>query len=372
MTNGTTNDMDQARLDERSALATRLKYSDDNALDLALTGAKGLAVPFPAGLAPTVVGEIKASTSLPGADVVVMCDTVAEAKAMSDVLSPGHEAPSWTAYTKNYAKLMTKVGPRGPAHHAARLGSYIVVTLDHKRVLLYKTELHMHEDAERQPDGTMSLPIKDALKQIIADARPDIFLTTGTSGGVYAEMPLGDVVVSRAARFACKRDFAHAAYNNKTFESRWKLPTGRFADAQHLMAGFAAHLTGKTPPSDACCAPATGKRVLAPVIHCDGMGGIPAMHPILTTDYFEFGTDENRLDKVGMAVEMDDACLGLACSELTRAPQWACVRNVSDPVINGKLAPPAQDKCAEFYYLRYGYWTSVNSALAAWALICAL
>ena len=36
---------------------------------------------------------------------------------------------------------------------------------------------------------------------------------------------------------------------------------------------------------------------------------------MVTTDYFEYGTSANRLDKEGAAVEMGDAVLGLLCSE---------------------------------------------------------
>jgi hypothetical protein len=97
---------------------------------------------------------------------------------------------------------------------------------------------------------------------------------------------------------------------------------------------------------------------------------IPAFHPILTTDYFEFGTTVNDLYKQGLAVEMDDACLGLACSELANPPLWACVRNLSDPVIDGALDEKTQGECAEYFYTEYGYWTTVNSALVTWA-ICA-
>ena len=43
---------------------------------------------------------------------------------------------------------------------------------------------------------------------------------------------------------------------------------------------------------------------------------MPEFHPILTTDYFEYGTTVNRLDRDGAAVEMGDAALGLACAEL--------------------------------------------------------
>jgi hypothetical protein len=73
-----------------------------------------------------------------------------------------------------------------------------------------------------------------------------------------------------------------------------------------------------------------------------------------------------------MAVEMDDACLGLASSELKAPPRWACVRNMSDPAINGKLAYSQQENCAEYYYTKFGYWTTVMSALATWAIIAGL
>ena len=39
------------------------------------------------------------------------------------------------------------------------------------------------------------------------------------------------------------------------------------------------------------------------------IGAVLGMAPT-PTDIFEFGTSVNRLDKLGMAVEMDDACLG--------------------------------------------------------------
>jgi hypothetical protein len=153
-------------------------------------------------------------------------------------------------------------------------------------------------------------------------------------------MRLGDVVVSRAARFQCVRDFKDEPFNGRVFESRWPIPTARLSEAERLMGGFAEHLTGLTTPKGTppdpdcgCSSHAGGDR---PQIYRDGTRTIPAFHPILTTDIFEFGTNVNRLDTLGMAVEMDDACLGLACSELASPPKWACVRNVSDPVINGR------------------------------------
>jgi len=77
-----------------------------------------------------------------------------------------------------------------------------------------------------------------------------------------------------------------------------------------------------------------------PDIKLDGID-MPAFHPILTTDYFEFGTSVNHLEQIGCAVEMGDAALGLAIEERGVAgktkPNWLVIRNCSDPQINGAL-----------------------------------
>jgi nucleoside phosphorylase len=232
----------------------------------------------------------------------------------------------------------------------------------------------MHEDAKKLPDGTYTLPIKDMFKQMIGDAKPKVFLTTGTAGGVYCSMHLGDVMVSRAAEFYCQKDFATATFNHQKFQSKWTIPTKYVSAAEKLMQRFAVHLSGQsdphgTPPSPDCACSSPGYPTN---IYYDGTNDIPAFHPILTTDFFEFGTSTNNLEKLGMAVEMDDACLGLASSELGSPPRWACVRNMSDPAINGKLAYSQQENCAEYYYTKFGYWTTVMSALATWAIIAGL
>ena len=109
-----------------------------------------------------------------------------------------------------------------------------------------------------------------------------------------------------------------------------------------------------------------------PDIKIDGRD-FKAFLPMLTTDFFEFGTSTNRLDKKGCGVEMGDAALGLVCKQLgPHAPDWLVIRNVSDPVINGDLpvAPHnMQIHWAVWFYEEYGYWTSVNSAIATWAMI---
>lgn len=365
-------------LKRRSKLASSLRFGDEAASmakTAAIMGARIKDIPFPKGLAP-VLRPIKPlpkpNDSLPKVDVVAMMDTAAEAQAMADVLTPGIDRTSWYPYAKNFEKhFLPLIGPRGPSRMSKRLGSYFVIEINGVKVLVYKTELHMHEDAKKLPNGSMSLPIKDMLAQIIKDARPKLFLTTGTSGGVYCDMSLGDVAVSRAARFTCFKDFKSAPFNNKTFKSDWAISKKHMAQAASLMQQYANRLTGKvepkgTPPNSKCaCSP----NKYPTKIHFDGEDGIPEYHPILTTDIFEFGTSTNNLDKLGMAVEMDDAVLGLVCSEMKSPPKWACVRNLSDPTINGQLDQKLQESCAVYYYQKFGYWTTVMSALTTWGIV---
>lgn len=337
---------------------------------------RGLQIPWPDGLAPKPVAIDPAPSPddpLPRVDVIAMVDTVAEAEATSDVLTPGVYYTGWYRYARNFATVFQpQLGPNAPADREPYLGLYYLMELAGLRVLVYKTNLHMHTDGKKLPDGSYTLPIRDMLAQMIADAKPKFFLTTGTSGGVYCSMQLGDVAITRAATFLCKQHYADAPFAGKTYRSaEWDVPR-KYADtARSLMQAFAGKLTGAgTPPDPACSCNAS--TAYPTDLYFDGVGKIPAWHPVITTDFFEFGTSTNRLDETGVAVEMDDAVLGLVCSELEDPPYWASIRNLSDPCINGALPEKTQGDCAGFYYEKYGYWTTVSSALATWSVIAGL
>ncbi len=47
-------------------------------------------------------------------------------------------------------------------------------------------------------------------------------------------------------------------------------------------------------------------------------------------------------------------------------------QHVRPGVINGKLDYTQQENCAEYYYTKFGYWTTVMSALTTWAIIAGL
>ena len=65
----------------------------------------------------------------------------------------------------------------------------------------------------------------------------------------------------------------------------------------------------------------------------------------------------------------------MSAAEMPDAPDWLVIRNASDPAINALLPrdkPRALDMQAHWavwYYTAFGYWTSVNSAVATWAVI---
>ena len=147
------------------------------------------------------------------------------------------------------------------------------------------------------------------------------------------------------------------------------LPTDRLDDAERLTRSLSSEITEPpfAPPTKRfrySGAPITtpGNR---PQIRLDGRD-MPEFHPILATDYFEYGTSVNRPDKEGAAVETGDAALGLACAELADPPPWAAVRNMSDPTINGDL-PSKEFPLNEQTTWAVGYFTAYGEGWGLYA-----
>ena len=341
-------------------------------------------IAFPVGLAPQAVPTPAGTSSgdaLPAADVAVITWTVDELAGLARVMTPGADPARWQHYDRDFEqRYRDAIRPHAPAANSGRLGSYQLVTIGARSVLCMKSELHLNQDGRRTGDGTATLPVKDLFQQIIAETNAKSILTVGTAGSVFPDFGLGDVVVTRGAKFRLSQEFRNEPFNGQTYRSDWDIPTDQLDTAEALIAEFARELAlpavgAPSPgyhPSDELFDPPTPN----PRIRLDARD-MPAFHPILTTDYFEYGTTENHLDHEGAAVEMGDAALGLACSELATPPHWAVVRNMSDPVINGRLPAKEfhlneQTMWAVGMYTAYGKWTSVIGALATWAIIAGL
>jgi hypothetical protein len=136
-----------------------------------------------------------------------------------------------------------------------------------------------------------------------------LIITTGTAGGTLADAELGDVVITRAARFRLADEFRNETFNSQTFTSTGDIPTAQLAIATGLLDVTTARLHEPDfgPPTTRYPFPALLPGFAnTPRLLCDGID-FPALHPILTTDFFEFGTSTNHLGDQGCGVEMGDA-----------------------------------------------------------------
>lgn len=363
-----------------------------------------LAIDWPAGLAPVpkpITPAPSPNAPLPKCDVVVVTWTVDELMALADVLTPGINRDKWYRYARFFnEKYDAQIRKGAPAKVAKRLGSYMPTKIGDLKVLCMKSELHMNQDGIEDPNdpGNATLPVRDFFDQIIEETGAKYVITAGTAGGVYTAQDLGDVVVTRGAKFRLNREFKNAPYAGKTYTDDWDVPVKYFKKAEELMGVHKDELepaytpllppTAYYSPRELNLVPKSERQPI-PAIWLDGAEipklGIgrkmPKFHPILTTDFFEFGTSTNNLEEEGSGCEMGDAVLGYVVDERRKAgkpaPNWVVVRNMSDPQINGELVhKPSkisqQALWAVYYYKGYGYWTSVNGALACWAIIAGL
>ena len=238
-------------------------------------------------------------------------------------------------------------------------------------MLCFKSELQLSQDGVVTGPGTATLPLKDLLHQLLDEVRPRQVLSLGTGGAVASDQELGDVMITRAATFRCGAEFEAEAWSGATFHSEWELPSERLAEAEALMSRHATELiepafgppTKRFLPETPLCMSDAANR---PRIQLDGRD-MPALRPVLTADFFEFGTSADELHREGCAVELGDAVLGLACSEREPPPRWACVRSISHPQINADLQcdPPRLDMQTHWtvwYEEAFGYRASVTAA----------
>jgi phosphorylase superfamily protein len=331
---------------------------------LAFTKATGLSrfvdVPWPKGLAPRPAARAPAGGAkpLPRADVLIVTWTVDEGHALSRVLTPGKDSRNdYVSYTHNFATLSREMSKGSPAVKAKRLGSFWTTTIGTKKAVVFKSESHLSQDTDKHFHTTGVLPNAELWKQIIAEVRPKLILTTGTAGGIGKDFEVGDVVVSPVVRFDSrswlkKAPFAGADYASKAAQTRF------LSQAQGLFKANASQL----PPDN----------TRPPEIIVVAPSDLSAS--VVTTDFFGFDTSDDhfKLKGLGDASEMGDAVLGMVVQSLGGAPPWLAIRNVSDPQIAAEGTLQQQAQAAATIYKAYGRWSSVCSAIVCWAAVAAL
>jgi hypothetical protein len=328
---------------------------------LAFTTATGLSrftdIPWPKGLAPQTGPKPggKGSGPLPRADVLVVTWTTDEGHALSRVLTPGKDSRNdYVPYTHNFAAISANMRKGCPALELGRLGAFWTTTIGGKKAVIFKSDSHLSQDIKKFPPPGGSLPNFEVWRQIIDEVRPTLVLTTGTGGGIGAQVEVGDVIVSPIVRFDCKNWLKNAPFHDSIYKSnppRTKL----FSKAEGLFAANAGQL-----PKDNTRPPK--------IFQSDG-----ASSSVVTTDFFGFDTSDDHygLQGLGDLSEMGDAVLGLVASQAASPPRWLAVRNVSDPQIKAVGTLREQAAIAAHIYKGFGRWSTVCSAIVCWALIAA-
>ena len=314
--------------------------------------------PWPSGAAPTPAPFVKPPaesadlSQFKGYDAVAVTWTAAEASAMASLFTPGYPTSEWYEYRHKVASYMPMVtGAKAPFNDARAemeryyhsLGLYFPCTIRGKRVLLFKSGLHLDYDGPQ-------FPVRRLMTEIAQAVEPKVFITTGTGGGIGADVKLGDVVVAGTVKFDCNAQFQNQPWATKSYTPS-ALPAGALAAmTPDLMKVNAARISGGRATPEIFSSPGDA---------------------VVTTDVFAFddSTDYYGLQGLGRACDMGDAMVADALQAFNTI-SWHSIRNASDPQIpNPDHKIEEANKQAGLIYAKYGGLTTAASLIATWAII---
>jgi len=315
-------------------------------------------VPWPAGTAPAPAPLNPAPapaddlTRFAGYDAVIVTWTAAEASALATLMSPGYGTADWYEYRHNVAAYIPLVtGAKAPfkdkssemARYYHSLGLYFPCTVGAKKILLFKSGLHLDYDGP-------AYPVQRLMAEIAQAVAPKLFITTGTGGGIGANVKLGDVVIAGTVRFDCQTQFKSEPWANASYTTS-ALPAGALAALTPALTGVNA---AKIPGARA-----------TPEFFSGAAG------TVVTTDFFAFddSTDYYKLQGLGQACDMGDAMVANALQNFPSIKFYS-IRNASDPQIpNSENNITKASQQAAQIYAEYGGLTTAASVIASWAVV---
>lgn len=335
------------------------------------------------------IGARKPEDPLPHADVVILTWTSAEWFALDHVFFNSNKAgdpgdrewmKAWHPYNRGASAFAT-------AAVTDLWGSFQLVEIADRsgrpwRVLVFKSNAHL-----AHPPWIAGLTAM--LRCILEDTQPDRIYSIGTAGGARQDQHLGDAVVTNAALLDLldPQNTLDADNGNMYRCPTWFPATSlikavegsllyRMNEVVTLDALNDLFATLKTKhPNDPGLAELTLDDLLNDALRPDHLG-TPKVQvlrdtPLLTADFYFVATG-NSSDAYAF-VEMDDAVIA---REANRAGvRFACVRNISDPVMRERtnkgtlISQAVLGDWSGLIYSSFSLQTSYNGALAAWATI---
>ena len=270
------------------------------------------------------------------------------------------EWPGWQKYDKNL--------PEGADPTWTFWGYYRLVILGSRRVLLFKSNTHL--------DFPGAAYLAQLIGIFISDVHPSLILSTGTAGGTIPTDPIGTIsVVHAGTLYEAGQPPAQWQTWSNSWMAGWQvvananfhqllfpIPTTA-ADISAVSEQFNRFYGTAYPTTDLNV---NGLDMGAPIPALNNMTA--AGTSLLTATSFVVGTSDGNM--AGYAcIEMDDAVIAKACEGTSAA--FGFVRNISDPVQNATLPAQAQSDWGSAIYNAYGFYTSYNGALTAWAILSA-
>lgn len=309
------------------------------------------------------------SDDLTPADAVVITWAEAEWAALEHVFCAGgstmpysdRDESSWSGW-QEYDRDM----PSGAPSDWTYWGYYRLVQIAGKTVMLFKSNTHL--------DWPGQTYLEELIQRFVDYVQPDLILSIGTAGGAQVQDHVGTVRVVDAGtlyesgepqsdwpNYANSWQATWTVLQNSGFaQLLFPVPTTQ-SDLQSLCDQFNQYY-GTSYTLDELNADNLDMGDSSPQI--DNM--TPAGTPLLTTSTFVVGTTAGTYQDFAV-IEMDDAVIGKVCDANSTA--FGFVRNVSDPVQNAALPSSAQGNWGSTIYDAYGFYTSYNGALAAWAIL---
>ncbi len=307
--------------------------------------------------------------ALPKASTVVITWAEAEWAALEHVFCSGgapmpyadRSRGDWPGWEKYAADL-----PQGAPSGWGYWGSYRLVALGGEPVLLFKSNTHL--------DWPGASFLRTLIERLVAEVEPALIMSIGTAGGAKITDHVGTV---RAVSAATLYQAGQPANQWPEYKNGWTasdvllrdpnfqsllfaVPTTA-SDLRQLSAKFNQHYrTSYT--LDQLDPDGLNLGDAVPQIDDQTGGGTS----LLTTSSFVVGNTAGDYQAYS-SIEMDDAVIGEACAASGTA--FAFVRNVSDPVQNAALPAEAQGDWGSAVYDAYGFYTSYNGAIAAWAML---
>jgi uncharacterized protein YjbI with pentapeptide repeats len=340
--------------------------SSDEDADLQNQARALVPVPWPTSSAPMpapVSNKPSLDAELPAADYVVLTWTVAEAAAVAAVFTPQRDAKDWYPYGHLFnSKFKGHIAANAPAASTRLLGHYFPILVQGKKVLLFKSELHLIQDGPQ-------LPMADLVKQIMQETKAKLIITMGTAGAIGHGFRVGDVVISSNAIFDSRNSYSNAildSRNSDTDDLPQKVASGniRISRDQIDLANRILFRANSSQLSKV-------RLGFPPEPHIFWKD-TPQPNVVVTTDYFTIDntTNASNLQCLGSVVESSDAVVGLVSEALgSPAPRWLSVRAIAVPQAKGSSPDQAQRNRSAVLYKRYGFWTTVQAVIAVWAVI---